>query len=61
MGKLNVCMKFGDYKPPTTEALGKKIKAGPMSECLINVYATMDIAAGTELLCTYGPDYWKDK
>jgi SET domain-containing protein len=29
-----------------------------VSECLIKVFASKDIGAGTELLCTYGPSFW---
>ena len=31
---------------------------GMDSECLIKVYAKHDIAAGEELLVSYGPDFW---
>ena len=30
-------------------------------ECLIKVYATKDMKAGTELVGEYGADYWKAK
>ena len=56
LGKLNVDMVFGDFAPPKTS---KNIKDGPRHECLIKVYASMAIAAGSELLSTYGPDYWE--
>ena len=30
-----------------------------MSECLIKVYATMDIQAQAELIADYGPNFWQ--
>ena len=51
LGDLNVHFVFGDG------SRGRKSKATEV-ECLIGVYATKNIPAGTELLAKYGPAYW---
>ena len=51
LGDLNVHFVFGDG------SRGRKNKATEV-ECLIGVYATKNIPAGTELLAKYGPAYW---
>jgi hypothetical protein len=52
LGELNVRMEFGPGVRPEIEL------EVMVSECLIKVFATKDIGAGTELLCTYGPSFW---
>jgi hypothetical protein len=57
LGKVNVYFKFGRGKPPkkSKHEMGQPRK----SECLIKVYASIDIEAGTELLASYGSDFWE--
>jgi hypothetical protein len=52
MGELNVRFEFGNGVRP------KKPVKVLASECLIKVFATKPIVAGSELLCSYGPSFW---
>jgi hypothetical protein len=51
LGKLNVQMQTGHGKRPK----GQQIKN---TECLIQAFASEDIAAGAELLTCYGENFW---
>ena len=53
-GLINCRIQIGLYNRPD----GTEVER---TECLINVYATMDIEKGTELLMDYGEDYFTDK
>jgi hypothetical protein len=55
---LNVRLEFGKGRRPATKK-GTKQTQPENSECLIKVYATKAMEAGTELLATYGDAYWK--
>ena len=54
LGTLNARYEFGVAKRPSSEKAGDPLR----SECLVKVFATMDIKAGSELLSTYGADFW---
>lgn len=56
LGQVNVDFIFGDGRRPKTKkgASSKNNEA----ECLIKVYASRDIDAGTELLASYGKEFW---
>ena len=55
-GHINCELMFGHGKP-STQTPG--IRPGIVSECLIKVYATENIKAGTELLLDYGPRFFE--
>jgi len=54
VGELNVRFQFGDAVRGDDHKEGDQL----LAECLIEVYATKDIKAGTELLGQYGDDFW---
>jgi hypothetical protein len=54
LGVLNARYEFGAAKRPSAKKAALKLS----SECLVQVYATMAIKPGAEILSTYGDDFW---
>ena len=59
LAKTNVRFEFGDGTRPFIN--GNPVDVIDESHCLIKVYATKDIKAGSELLGDYGPTFWMPK
>ncbi len=62
LGKVNVNFVFGAGerpKPKRKKGAVQEYNAAAESECLIYAYAACDIAAGSELLASYGAEFWK--
>ena len=58
MNSRNVRVYSGDSSIKAAEDKAESIQA---SECLVKVYATEDIKAGTELLLNYGPGFFTNE
>ena len=54
----NVRFVFGKGSRPVTGKGSKHDDGDQPSECLVNVYATMPIKEGAELVGDYGSQYW---
>ena len=58
--QINVRFEFAKGRRPSTgEGSLSDADSEEMSECLIKVYATMDIQAQAELIADYGSHFWQ--